>query len=428
MLGGIKSRAAIFLGALLVLLIVVLWATTGIGHGDVPGDAVAHIDTSIPDAPPYIVGDNITKAGFDRALGQAAKRQGLPQTPAPNSPQYSAIRDAALGDLLDIAWILGEAEERGVSVSARQVQQSFQQTKQQNFKTEAAYQQFLKQSGYNQQDVNLRVKLNLVSTEIQSQISHGAPNASSDDARKYYDANIANYKQPESRTVRLVLNPVQARAQEAANRLQADDSPSNWDKVASALSTDTTTNKNGGLRESVTSGTLPQPLDSELFAAPQGQVQGPVKAGNGWYVYEVESIKAAATQPFAGQVASQIQQQLSSQFEQQSFTDFLTDYRAKWTELTICASGYIIDRCDNYVVPATGCSATQAKSAGCPAPVQSIGQYVAPGAPGSFLPFTVAAGQPQRPHPPGAARAAPSLPGSLPGSIPGGAPGTAPGG
>lgn len=377
------------LGALVLIAVVLFAVTRGLGDESVPSGDVAVVD-----------GDGISQEDFDRALNQAALRQSLPQPPAPDDPQYQAIADQALGDLLDVAWIQGEAVERGIEVSDRQVQQSLEQTKQQNFETEAEYQQFLKTSGFTQEDVDLRVRLNLLSQKIQQEVSENAEPVSEDDARKYYDANESSFEQPASRDVRLILNKDQAQAEKAKSLLDGDDSPENWAKVASQYSTDTATKDSGGLREGVTEGVLPGQLDSAVFDAPEGEVEGPVSSPLGYYVFEVDAITDAGPQPF-DDVSKQIQQQLDSQQQQADFAAFLADYQAKWIQVTVCADDVTIDRCDNYVVPeTTDCTKQQIDETGCAAPVVAS----KPGVPGGFV-FTIPrpvlqapTGPPQRPR------------------------------
>jgi foldase protein PrsA len=418
-----RTWVAIGMGTALVVLFLIFAVTQGIGRAGVPSGDVAVVEDTNVDAPAAGIQDGkISQEGFNRALEQAAKRQGLQKVPAPGDQQYTTLRDQALGDLLDIIWIEGEAQDRGITVSSREVDTLLQQTKKQSFKTEAEYQQFLKRSGFNQDDVDLRIRLQLLSQKIQKEIQDGASSASRDDAEKYYEANKSNYSQPEQRDVRVIVNTDQSKINAALQALQSDDSAANWQKVAAKYSTDPSSRNQGGLRKAVTAGALPQPVDSQVFAAAEGQLGGPVSTPNGSYIYEVTSIKPATTQPFDS-VAAQIQQQLTGQLQQDDFNAFLGDYRDKWINLTICADGYVIERCDNFTAPVVECTAQQAKQTGCPPPVVST----SPAAPGTIRPFTPASGQPQRPHPAGEATAAPTTPGTLPGTIPGTTPGATPG-
>jgi parvulin-like peptidyl-prolyl isomerase len=402
-----KRNAIIALGGLLLVLILILAIAEGIGKGGPADDAVAVVD-----------GDEISQEDFDKALLQAAKRNGQAQAPPADSPQYATMRDEALGDLFDIAWIQGEAEDRGIEVTPTEIQDKLEQVKKQSFKTEAEYESFLKRSGFTQEDVDVRIELQLLSEKIQEKVTEAAGEASTDDAEKYYEANSALYGQPEQRDVRVIVNSDEAKVEEAKSRLEADDSDANWKKVASELSTDPTSRNQGGLRQSITPGVLPPEVDSQAFEAEEGELVGPVATPTGSYVFQVDKVTEATTQPFA-EVSEQIKQQLSGQRQQEYFADFLTDYQLRWTNLTICADDFLTDRCDNFDVLVPECSDEQVKQTGCAPPVPST----SPAAPGSILPFTPASGQPQRPHPPGADQpAAPGFPGGIPGSFPGAVP------
>jgi foldase protein PrsA len=424
--GTSKRTAAIVGGAILLVLIVAVGVASGLGDESVDSDSVAVVD-----------GDQIPKSDFDAALQQAVTRQQLPEAPAEDSPEFEALRDEAMNQVLDVAWILGEAEERGVEVSDREVQQEFEQTKNENFKTEQEYQDFLKESGFTQEDIDERVKLQLLSTKIQDQITEEAPKVTDSEIQEFYDANKEQLQQPASRDIRLVLSKDEKGAQDAADALGDDNSPESWDEVAKEFSSDDATKDSGGVRAGVTQGTYPEPLNTEIFGAAEGEVVGPIETPDGFYVFQVDAATEESVQPLE-EAKPAIQQQLEGQLQQESFSAFLSDYRDRWTELTICGEDYLMERCDNFDGPVTPpCpdptlpeeqQKQQLEQQGCPPPVLSN----SPAAPGSILPFIPAQGQPQRPHPPGEeAPAATGLPGGLPGGVvPGGAPpgGAPPGG
>jgi foldase protein PrsA len=416
-----KRNVAIILGVALVLMVVIVGVAVGIGHPSVPSDDVAVVDDDSINVPGLVEDGKVTKSGFDRLLNQTALQQGLPGTPQPSDPQYQAIKDQALGTALDSAWIEGEAEKQGVSVTDTQVQQQFETTKQQNFKTEEEYQKFLQTSGLSQEEVNQRVRLQLVSKAIEDKLTNSVGSPSDDDAQSFYDVNEDQFSQPEQRTVRIVQNSDAAQVDKALQALQADDSPQSWNMVAKQYSTDPQSKDKGGLRPAVVPGTFEQPLDDDIFEAPQGQVEGPVSTPTGAFVYEVESIQPASTQPF-DQVKDQIKQQIKSTKQQEAFSSFLTDYRDYWSSLTQCGDDYLIDRCDNFEGSPNPCpdptltpaqQQQQEQQQGCPPAVLTI----SPVAPGSVRLFTPASGgQPQKPHPPGEG-AAPSPSTTLPAGI-----------
>ena len=87
-------------------------ARGGLGAPAVPGDAIALVEEA-PDG-------TITQEEYDRALEQASSRPQL-KPPPPSDPQYTGVADAAQSDLLLTRWVIGEAEERGIEVSDRQI-------------------------------------------------------------------------------------------------------------------------------------------------------------------------------------------------------------------------------------------------------------------------------------------------------------------
>lgn len=403
-----KTSIAIGLGVLLVAMVAIVAATSGIGQASVSGDNVAEVD-----------GEAITQEQFDNAMRQAALRQGLQEPPAQDDPQYELIRNEALGDLFDIAWIQGEADNRGVEVSDRQIQDQLTQIKQQNFKTDAKYQEFLQQSGFTQEDVDLRVKLQLLSTAIQEGVANDLPPVDNAEIEEFYNQNKAQFEQPEQRDIRLVLTKDQATADEAKALLEADPTDANWAKVAKDFSTDPTSKDKGGVRTAITPGVLKGEMDAAVFDAELNTIEGPVQTPLGFYVFEVTKETPGGVQPL-DEIKEQLKQQLDGQKQQEVFSAFIDDYRSKWTELTICADGFEFDRCDNFTAAAAAeCTTEQAEQTGCPPPV--LGR--SPLAPGGAT-LGAAGGAPQRPHPPGegAPEAAGGFPGGLPpGAVPGGA-------
>ncbi len=417
--GGARQRdprvpIAIGLGVALLLVFVGYWVFRGLGDPSIPSDAIAKVG----DSP-------VKKADYNRAFEQAAKRQGLRKPPKQGTPAYQQLKNQAISDTLDVAWIEGEAKDRGVQATDHEVSQQLDQIKKQNFRSEAQFQQFLARSGFTQQDVITRVRLQILSQKIQQQIGQQIPKVTDSDVSNYYDGAREQFQQPEQRDLRLVLNKDQAKAEAAKAALEKDGSDASWKKVAKQYSTDVASKDNGGERTGITKGLLEGDLDKAVFAAPNGQLEGPVKTPLGYYVFEVTKVTPAQTQPLS-QAKDQIRQTLTGQIQQNYFSAFISDYRSKWTAKTFCAKGYLIDRCDNFVAPRPVCTAAQAKQQGCPAPVTNI----RPIAPGTALPLGLAPqGQVQRPHPPGlgVAPAIPGLPGAIPGQgIPGAPPGAAP--
>jgi parvulin-like peptidyl-prolyl isomerase len=439
-----KRNLAIIFGAVLVACVAITAVAIGVGRPDVPDDDVAVIDDPGINVPGLVTDGVISKANFDRFLEQTARQNGLQSVPQPSDPQYEQLKDQAMSSALQIAWIVGEADRRDLTFTNTQINQSLQQIKSQ-FQTQEEYEQARDQAGLTEADVLQRAKLQLIQNRIQDDISNGVTSPSEGDARDYYDANKQQFTQPAQRTIRIIQNKDAAMVDQAIQALRTDDSAANWKTVAAQYSTDPTSKEKGGLRTGVVPGSFQQPLDDDIFSAPTGEVQGPVKTGTDTYAFEVISATPEQVQGFdessspatggaPTKVSDQIRQQIRSQQQQEALTAFGDDFRAYWSNLTQCNSDYVVEGCDDFEGGPScdpsklGPSQTGQPSQGCPAPVfancqegsaatggqpgqlQCTGSGPTPGAPGSFKPFLPSTGgAPQGPHPPGEATA-PSVP------------------
>jgi uncharacterized delta-60 repeat protein len=84
--------------------------------------------------------------------------------PAPTS---HAIVEEAMGFLISSDWVLGEAHDRHISVSERDVRRMFDRIRHEQFPRSAEFRKFLRESGQTISDVLLRVRLNLLTSAIQ---------------------------------------------------------------------------------------------------------------------------------------------------------------------------------------------------------------------------------------------------------------------
>lgn len=417
---GLQRLALLASGALLVVLFLGFAIAQGIGNPSVPSDAVAVIE----DAPDDL--GTISKAELDRVIAQAAAAAQVKPVPKPGDDKYDELRETALGELFDAIWVQGQAEEMGISVTPEEVSKELEKLKSQSFKTEKQYEEFLEEAKYTQADVDQRVKIQIISTQIQEQITNEAPTPSSREIEDFYEAaKSSQYTTPESRDVRLVKNKDKAKVDEAKAALEEDDSVKSWEKVAEKYSTDTTKG-NGGLQSGVSEGTLPEALDAAVFDAPQGEIEGPLQDGQTNTVFEVMKITPEKVQSLE-ETKSQISTQLSEQAQQQTFARFVGGYGSTWKSRTFCAADFTIERCANFkgdgrpaeANPACFEADPKAPAEACPA---IVGQ-VKPAQPGTVSPLNPE-GQKlaQRPRPAGEESAA-GAPSEALGVPPTGAPG-----
>jgi hypothetical protein len=272
------------------------------------------------------------------------------------------------------------------------------------------------------------VKIQMLSTQIQEKVTEGASQPSKREIENYYEAaKSSQYTTPESRDIRVVKNKDRAKVEEAKAALEKDDSVKSWEKVATKYSTDTT-KSNGGLQSGVSEETLGEPLGPAVFAAEQGEIEGPLKEGKNYTVFEVMKITPEKVQSL-DEAKPQISTQLAEQAKQQAFAAFIHGYNSRWGARTFCGSDYrgITERCANFKGSGRPPEANEAcyeaspktPAEACPAPVAQV----KPAIPGTISPLTPE-GQKLalRPRPAGLEEAAPTegAEGALPpGVVPG---------
>jgi parvulin-like peptidyl-prolyl isomerase len=337
----LQRLALLAFGALFILLFAIFAIAQGIGNPSVPSGAVAVVE----DAPEGL--GTVTEAKFHRALIQAAAQGQIKPAPKPGTKKYEELKETALGEVFDSIWIQGQAAEMGISVTPKEIAEELEKLKKQAFKTELQYKEFLKEAHFTKADVDERVTIQILSERIQKQITEEAPQPSKNEIKDYYEAaKSSQYTTPETLEIRIVKNKDKAKVEDAKTKLEKDDSTKSWEKVAKEDSTDTT-KASGGLQSGVTEGQLPEPLNAAIFAADQGQVEGPLREAQTYTVYEVMNIAPEKVQSL-DEAKSQISTQLAEQAKQQTFARFVRDYGSRWKSRTFCASGFLIEHCDNF--------------------------------------------------------------------------------
>ncbi len=410
---GSKRAALVAVGGFLVLFVIAIAVFRGFGGPDVPDGAVAAVDD-------VDGGGVVTQEIYDSALLQAAASAGQQKPPAEDDPLYAQFRDAAMQDALLGIWLEGEADERGIEISERELAERLEQIIEQNFGGQKAFDEFKEQSQLTDEDVTERVRLTIVQERVleeetpQPDDAGNLPVDVSDSLiEAFYEQNAAQFERPATRDVRVILNEDEAKAQEALTELEADDSTENWKAVAKQYSTDDASNSNGGLLRGIVEGQGGDAaFDEQVFGAGEGELVGPFETDRGFYVVQVTGVTEREITPLS-EASEQIRQQLASQEASTIQDAFANAFVAKWTERTACADEFITDRCRNFE-PESVLAEGQAAAA----------PFIRPAAPGTAgaIGFTAAPGLPQGPlqPPPPAAEGVP--PGLVPGLPPGAAP------
>jgi len=358
------------LGVALVASFAIVAVAQGIGDPSLDEGELAVVE----DAP----GGPVTTEDFDFFFKVAALEAQLPRPPEPGDEGYEDLRDAAMSDAIQARWILGEAADRGIEITDRELDEQLETVIEEQFDGKREeFERFLRETPYDEERAFAELERIEALQRLQEEAVPAEPDVSDEEIEDYYEANREQFELPETRDVRVITTRTEADAQEALERLEADDSPESFEAVAREFSTDEATKSTGGLREDVVEDQSEPALDEQIFAAPEGELVGPFETEAGFGVLRVEDISEASVTPLE-EVRDQITATLQSARQQQIAASFDQDLLAKWRARTFCAEEYRIDLCANAERASDPCTAEQAEEAGCPAPVASA-RAAAPG-------------------------------------------------
>ncbi len=364
----------------------VLFALVGLsacGGGGIPGNAVAQVNGTAITTSTFK--HWIKVAAVSSASGPLTKNAVAPEppeytaciahlkeiapAPAKGQPplsaaalkkecegQYKGLSQEVLGFLISSSWVLGEAQSLGIKLTDKEVKKQFETIKTQQFPKAAEFEKFLASSGQSVSDLLLRVKLNMLSTRIQSKILKSKGQVTQAQIAKYYNENASRYTQPEKRNVLVILTKTEAQAKSAKKEVEAGKS---FATVAKSVSTDPVSKSNGGLLTEVVKGQQEATLDAAIFAAKPKVLTGPVKTPFGYYVLEVQSIIPGSHQTLA-QAQTSIKGQLAAQQEQKALANFVKEFKQKWKAKSDCRAAYVVADCKQYKAPKTGTGTTPA--------------------------------------------------------------------
>jgi parvulin-like peptidyl-prolyl isomerase len=343
---GRQRLALILFGALFVLLFVVFAVTEGIGSPSVPSGDVAKVQSVSDELA------NVSQEEFDNSLARQVAGAKLKKPPAPGSKKYEELKQAVVTELLEAVWIRGEAEDLGVKVTSKQVEEELAQVKKQSFPSESAYKKFLKESKLSEEDVSNIIETKALGTAIEEQIKSEVPPPSSSEIDSYYQAEKkAQFTEEESRDARIIINKDKGQVEAAKKLLEKDNSPANWKKVAKKYSSNPAAASKGGLQEGITEKALEAPgagpLKTAIFGSATGELEGPVKLETNWFLVEVVKLNPQKVKSL-GEVKAQIEETLKAEKQQEFFSEWVNDYFVRWTGRTYCADGYEVEKCANF--------------------------------------------------------------------------------
>ncbi len=100
-------------------------------------------------------------------------------------------------------------------------------------------------------------------------------------------------------------------------------------------------------------------LDEAVFGAKVKVLGGPIKTPFGYYIYEVTKT-IPGNQQTLSQVQSTISAAITAEKQQKAVSEFVKNFRKKWTARTECRNEYSVQDCKAYKAPKTSTGTTTA--------------------------------------------------------------------
>jgi foldase protein PrsA len=266
------------------------------------------------------------------AVKKTLTKEQAKQTQAAQLTQYcqgipAQAKEGAVSSLITAKVVDGEAKKSKVSATAAEVKKGTTDLLTQLGATSKDLPKLQKLTGITNAELESQAKSTVLLTKIQAKIQKDAGTVTDADVQAYYNKNKAQYAQPESRNLHVVLTKTEAQADKAKKAIEDGDSFSSVAKKA------------GGKLDNVAKGQQEAALEKAAFAAKAGDLVGPVKTETGYYVVRVDKVTPAKQIPFS-QVKSVLKQQVQQTKPQEALQKWSDGVVKEWKAKTDCRDGY----------------------------------------------------------------------------------------
>jgi len=215
--------------------------------------------------------------------------------------------------------------------------------KEQNLQDDQKFQSALRQEGMTVDDLRKNVEKQFLLSRVQQDEVGSKLTMTEEDARQYYAANLSEFAEPATVTLREILIDIPEAAQRGQAGISvdaADDaekkavairarivSGEDFGKLAAELS-DSPSKANGGLIGPLPMSDLSDALRTTLESMKPGEVTQPVRTARGFQVLKLESMKTATTQSFES-VRDLVADRVHGARQQAEARKFLTRLRSQ---------------------------------------------------------------------------------------------------
>lgn len=294
---------------------------------DTPASGAA---LSIKDPVAVVNGEPISKAQLDEAFKAAVEASGVKADELSDEQKLNGYRQIL--DELIMDKLVAKAAA-GVAVTDEEVNAEIDKLKKQ-FPTAAAFDAQLKEAGQTPEKMATALRTMLQQQRwMQSQLKD-ADAVADDDAKKFYDSNTEEFKNPETVKASHILflvnkddseETVKAK-EEAAKKAAARAKKEDFTKLAKELSEEPGAKESGGDLGFFSKDRMVPEFAEAAFSQKPGSVSAPVRTQFGFHVIKVTDKKPAGTVPFE-EVKDQIAAYLKSTKQREAIQGVLKNLK-----------------------------------------------------------------------------------------------------
>ena len=292
-------------------------------------------------------GDIITKTELEARQVQAL-RQKLQGQVDPEAMKNDETLKKTLAEItpqlilsaVDELLLLQRGRERGLKLGDDQFRSIVANIRKENkLEDEAKFQAALAQEGMTLDDLRKSLEKQMLVEQVQRQEVGSKLNITEEEARQYYARYPEQFTESASITLREIF--VEVPASEGGINVAKDDEAQkkiqdararalkgeDFAKLAGEVS-DSPSKANGGLIGPFNRADMSPQLQEVVDKMKQGDITNPIRAGKGYQIFKLETMKAAALQPFE-KVSDLIGEKVAAARTQTEMRKFLARLRAQ---------------------------------------------------------------------------------------------------
>jgi len=249
-------------------------------------------------------GTAISQEQFDSALSYQREIAGM-QGVTITAEQLPELKYELIEGLIGTELLYQESQKSGIKVEEKEINEAYEANKQKaNFKTDAEFQEALKQSNKSIASYRAEIKQGLAIDHFVKTKFTDKTVISDSEAKKYYDDNPGYFRQP----AQVRVSHIMISAPSTADQSKKDDakkkiedvmkrvkSGEDFSALAGEVSEDASSRNNGGDLGYISKGQAPQSFEDAAFALKKGDTSDIVKTDAGYHVIKVTDKTDART-------------------------------------------------------------------------------------------------------------------------------------